>query len=382
MRTQLFYIAGGILLLQFAACSSDPSARLGEPNGSIEEAGFLKDGQAIEMAIDSIGDQDWYGFTLPEDGYVKVAAKDVPKGSRLRARFAEKRDWEDPPEKWITEHKRLPAVAEFRDRDTVFFAVDERTGTAAPESPFKLKAEFIPSFDPHEPNDGLDEATELEPGEWIRSYIFPEGDRDHFAVEVEEPGYLFAEPKKEPEGISPEVRFHSYDRMDGSSKVISGYRSLPASASIPEAGRYFVELGDDHDDASSREPIEWRVDHIEEMDSTEPNIVWEDAHPVRIGDSVELAIFPEGDRDILKVEAERNMRIRVSSERIDRLEPSVLLTRQAEGRNPDITDWARLPADLPVEEPGTYFITLRDEGDDDSSPDPFVIHIEELGRGS
>lgn len=361
-------------LLFITACS-DP---YGEPNDRIEEAAFLPDGEAIEMKIDSTGDRDWYGMKVEGAGYLKLAVKKVPKELNLRLRFAAQQEWKASERKWLGEWSEFPVTRPFRDRDTVFFAVENADPGRSSEKPFLLKARFIEEFDPYEPNDGGEEVSEIELGTSIESYIYPEGDRDFFKVEVEEQGYLVARAETEPEGLEAEVRFLRMGTLGSEAEVISGYRSMPAAASVQGSGTYHVEVGGRENEGASRSPVKWKLSFLEEMDSTEPNARWMDAHPLKKGQNVlEVALFPVGDRDLFRIPSGAARRIEVKAKGQRGVDPQVRCLVDEGGYQKELSGWKGLPASFELEEGELHYLVMRDKEDNDASERPFLLRIEE-----
>lgn len=372
------------LLLFLFGCGPEPSKRVGEPNDRIGDAGFLPDGKAIEMRIDSSGDRDWYGFRMPSAGYIQVKVKDVPKDLDLQVRFADRLSWEKEDHEWRGEWEELPASHAVHDQDTVHFVVrDAEKGMS--KDTFKLKAEFLEAIDPHEPNDEMDEAGKLELGARCTSYVFPKGDRDLFKVKADTQGYLFVEPRQVPEDIDAEARFLKRVRMSGEMVPISGYRRLPAAAFVRGSGEYYVEIGDEDNEGSSREPLHWDLSFIEEMDSTEPNARWQDAHPVRLSDTVELALFPVGDRDLLQLriggEGVTEGKVRVSTQGVGELSLQMKTVREMEGgRRSDLTEWRNPPATFEFWDKDVLMIRGREDRDARAEPYKLLLELQVPSR--
>src|SRR5690625_3013645 len=123
------YQALGVLAISVMVVScnstnkSDGKSDIGEPNNSILEAGLLESGKTYTMKIDSVGDVDWYGLAVPEQGYVSVQAKQVPDNINLNVRFAHKQAWKTEKQQWITGWSKVPKTIPVRKPDTLYFAV-------------------------------------------------------------------------------------------------------------------------------------------------------------------------------------------------------------------------------------------------------------------
>ncbi len=350
-----------LLLLLLTACGG---SGVGEPNDSKSNAGMLKSGKAIKMKIDSAGDQDWYAIAPSEKGYVEVNAKNVPQELSPRVRF-EGREGDV--------HK-LPA-ADRLEGDTLYFSVHNADETIRSKKSFSLTARYLEEMDPHEPNDSLPQVGSLETGKKLSSYVIPMGDRDLFKVEVDSTGYLYARALETLDSVNSEVRFLKKGD-DGGLLPISGYRLMPAGASVNETGSYYVEVGDDHNDAWSKESVDWKLEFVAQMDSTEPNARRRDAHPIASNDTVRIALFPQSDRDLFRFTPERSRTLRISVKGAKGMTPQVQLVQGAIS-NRNVTEWQTLPGHFEVEKDKEYFLTLRLKGDGEGSREPFLLRLGE-----
>jgi hypothetical protein len=369
-----------VLLFGPTGCS-DPSSGTGEPNDSILDAGLLENERAVSMRIDSSGDRDWFAIALEGDGYVELGTKRVPEKLQLRARFAEKTPWKARKKNWLGDWDTLPRTKLFREIDTAYFVVRDKRGGSSKKA-FRIRAKFVEEFDEHEPNDEGEEAVKIDLEESMRSYVYPRGDRDLFRIDLERTGYLRARAEATPDELGAEVRFLRREASAGRLLPISGYRKFPAAASINEEGEYFVELGDDHDDAQSRKPIEWGLEFVPQMDSTEPNARWKDAHPLLLGKPLKIALFPKGDRDHFRIVPRRSMELRLEAKDAQGVTPQLQLVRDGESGHENLSEWKGLPADFSLEGGEEYFLILRAKGDEGGSPDPFILRARKKGEMS
>ncbi len=362
-------------LFFFSACGG--SSGPGEPNDKVMDAGYLQSKEAIGMKIDSAGDIDWYGLPIDSSGYVKVSSKGVPDHLKLEVRFAKKQAWEAKKHKWLSDWEALPHTKGFRGMDTVHFAVRAK-GDKSSKKSFKLRAEAIPELDEHEPNDDKDEAVKIPPNDKIRSFAFPKGDRDYFKVKPDSSGYLYATAQKVPKGIGAEIRFQKMGQGGDRLVPISGYRVMPAGASVSAGHNYFLEFGDDRNDTASRKPVDWKLEFVPQMDSTEPNARWGDAHPISAGDSVKVALFPAGDRDLFRIESGRKLTLEVRANGAQGVVPEVQLIKESEGKQENVTEWVRLPYEFLLEAGKLHFMILREKEDDGGDRRPFTLSFKEV----
>lgn len=347
------------LALTLGACGGSGT---GEPNDSKARSAVLKSGQAIKMKLDSAGDKDWYGIVPSGKGYVEVTLDNTPGALNPEIGFDNRNAWQ-----------RSPAAARVQEEDTLYFAVRNADKTMRSKKSFSLEAEFLKEMDPHEPNDTLPQAEKIESGKKMTSYVIPKGDRDLFQIKVDRSGYLFAKVKAHPDTVGPEVRFLEKGK-EGGLIPISGYRVMPAGAAVNDPGSYYIEVGDDHNDAWSKKAIQWEAQFIAQMDSTEPNAKRRDAHPISTTDTLKIALFPQGDRDLFRFTPERSRRIAISAEGAKGIKPQVQVVQGAVS-NRNITRWETLPGYFKVKKGKEYFMTLRLKGDGDGSRSPFLLRL-------
>lgn len=359
------------------ACSSTTKKNdipIGEPNNTILEAGIIEFGKSYSMKIDSIGDIDWYGAVIEKPGYFEIATKTVPENLKIQVRFAYKEEWESNKEKWETKWMNIPATIKVTKADTLYFAIIDDYNDAFSDEAFEFKAEFIDEFDPYEPNNTPEEASDIPVGEVIQSAIFPIGDADWFKLEADITGYFMLRARTVPEGIKPNVRFAKKQSEFSPIEHISKWKGLPAGIQINKPGTYYIEMIDDYNDAMSREMMEWKIDFISEMDTTEPNNSFEEGYTVAVGDTVRAAIFPVEDSDFFKIKPERTGTVQVGAKGVSKdLKLQMKLFEMNDFKEKAISKWEYLPAKFDLEEGKEYYLQLVDDYNDAYSEEPFEL---------
>ena len=376
IRCSLFPISLALLLLTGCGGGSGSSggSDLGEPNDDILKAGVTKPGRTIEMKIDSNDDRDWYGIAVPGTGYIKTGVKDVPGDLDPEVRFARKQEWEDQKEDWMTGWNEIPKAIRIAEADTIYMAVQDKHQNASSSKSFPLRVQFIEEFDQQEPNDEVENAVSVEAGQPNETYIYPIGDRDRFKVKVDTAGYLRVASKKSPKGVDEEVRYGRVNEMDDL-KRMTGWGETPFEVRVPEAGTYHLALQDKHNNGASQDPLKWKVEHLVEMDTTEPNSSTDQASAVSIPDTLAFAIYPEGDRDFLELSPEKGMKLLVKADAPDELDPEVRLWRKKEMKNKKVTGWKELPTKLDLKAGKTYYLAVQDKHNNSAKPKAFPVHL-------
>lgn len=368
------------LILFITACSShkNDSNNIGEPNNTILEAGILESGKSYSMKIDSIGDVDWFGIPVEEPGYINIATKSAPDNLNLRVQFAYKQEWEKEKQKWLTNELTIPTTITVSQTDTLYFVISDRYHQNYSQDPIEFKVDFIEEFDKYEPNDEPENAHEVKSGEVIQSVFFPATDKDWFKIQVDSSGYLMLSTQKIPESISLRTRFATRESDFSEIDYISSKEDIPFGIQV-SPGMYYFELSDRYHANQSREMTEWKVDFISEMDPTEPNNNFDEAFSVSVGDTVQAAIFPLGDKDVFVLNPVETETVRIGAKAPKNLDLYVCLYKENDFEIEKVSGWEPLPAKFDLEADNKYYIELIDRYNANYSRDVFDLLL--LGMG-
>ncbi|QAA81524.1 hypothetical protein EI546_07205 [Aequorivita sp. H23M31] len=367
------------LFFLIAACSSPKEKNdIGEPNNSILEAGLLKSGESYSMKIDSIGDIDWFAVPVSGQGYLDVSARNIPDNLNFVVRFANKEEWKSQKENWISGELGLPATIIVSKPDTIYFAFKDKYNKNFSEEEIVFKAEFIEEFDEHEPNNEADGATSVSTGEIVKSIFYPTTDVDWFKTQVDSSGYLMVQARQVPENINVEVRFAKKADEFGKVEYISGGMGLPASIQVNTPGDYYIQLKDKYNKEMSRDMAEWKVDFIKEMDKTEPNNNFKEAYNLTINDTVQIAIFPQGDKDYFTFTPKANSTLRIAVGFPADFRAEFQLYEEVDFEQKPIDKWKTLPAKIEVKANQKYYIQLQTKYDKAFSPEPSKFSVSRI----
>src|SRR6056297_3017259 len=290
-KVALFTLIGLLASVILTGCGGGKSGGGDkEPNNSIGEANSVSFGETFPITINPKGDVDWFKVELPEQGYLKIQAGEVPEDLGLEVAFSRYEEWEGEKEKRLRGWNRLPDAVSIQKKGTYYFAIKDDYDDAFSKEAVDIKATFLKEFDSNEPNDSPDKAAEIKIGSVVKPAIFPVGDQDWFKVSASEQGYLRIQTKNVPEGIAPEVFYATYDEWaDSKVKKIRNWSHLPDACFVPDSGDYLIRLHDDYDDGSAETTFGFKVDFLEEMDKGEPNDEFKNAKPVSRGDTLTVA---------------------------------------------------------------------------------------------
>jgi hypothetical protein len=130
----------------------------------------------------------------------------------------------------------------------------------ASETPYDLKIEFLDEMDQYEPNDDFKDAKIIKQGDTINLAIFPTGDQDYYKIKSSKAGKIKFLAKGFSD-ITPEIRLYVLDSKDPNKlEHSSDWKKCPAEFDVELGKEYFVLVHDDHDNASSPEPFEIKVE--------------------------------------------------------------------------------------------------------------------------
>ena len=378
-RSILFFLIFILTAAIFTSgCGGGGTSKEKEPNNSIDQANEITLGKPFEIKITPVGDGDWFKVDLAEQGYLKVQASQVPEGLVLEVAFALFQEWEGKKEKWLRKWHKLPDAIFIPEAGTYYFAIIDNYHDKESKEPIQIKVDFIPEYDAGEPNNSPEVATTIEFGTTVKPVIFPIGDTDWYKVNVTKQGYILVKSKDVPEGIVPDIYYATYDEW-AKPKIqkIRGWHKLPDACAVTEPGEYYIPLIDDYNDRSSETPFSFLIDFLDEIDINEPNNDFKLAKSVSRGDTLKLAIFPQGDNDYYKLKIEAGNKIKFMAKGYTGIVPEIRLYTLNENDKLDVaSSWKKLPAEVDVI-PGTeYYLLIHDDYGDQGSQQVFEFRIE------
>ncbi|MDP8267469.1 MAG: hypothetical protein P9L97_01955 [Candidatus Tenebribacter davisii] len=360
-----------------SGCGSSASGEK-EPNNSIDKANEITIGNPFSLKINPVKDIDWFKVNLTQQGYLKVQASQIPESLKLEVGYALFQEWEGSKVKWLKKWRKLPDALFIPKAGTYYFAIKDDYDDKESKESIQIKADFIPEFDAGEPNNNPELATAIEFGTTVKPAIFPTGDVDWYKVNVTEQGYILVKSKDVIGDITPEIYFAKYDEW-ANPKIqrIRNWHKFPDACTVTEPGEYYIYLHDDYDDRSSEMSFSFLVDFLNEVDVNEPNNDFKTAKSISRGDTLKLAVFPQGDLDYYKLKIEAGDKVKFMAKEFTGITPEIRLYTLNENDNLDAASgWNTLPAEITVI-PGTeYYLLVHDNYDDNSSKEIFEFRIQ------
>ncbi|MBX3574791.1 MAG: caspase family protein [Mesorhizobium sp.] len=335
----------------------------------------------ISATISQNGDADWFSFTVPIAGELRLSVDPAPAALDLVARVwnADKQvvvDWQSAPRPGGALDGRYPLPRP----GTYFVELADSYNDASSPDVFVVKAEFTPADDPYEPNGTIGSASPIPPTATFRPAIWPRGDADWFKLWVGEPGLLAVRAANVPENLDVAIRLWT---LDGA--VVKDWQVPPRpggdtvlEAELPEPGIYAIEMADSYSDQASTRTFDLAIDFKPVGDAIEPNNAFGLASHRTATGRDRIAIFPRGDTDWLSLDVDQPGELKLlasgSPQNLD-------IQLRVWNANKDLVkDWTgplraggdvETFADLPA--PGRYFIEIADGYSDQGSSDLFEL---------
>ncbi|MEX0852137.1 MAG: PPC domain-containing protein, partial [Bauldia sp.] len=343
-----------------------------EPNDNIGAATPLPTSLAIAPTIYPRGDNDWYKVWIAQPGLLTAAASAVDEAMDVYIQVVDLngksvRGWTGPDRKGGD----TLLEAELPEPGTYLIQVGDGNNDAASVKPFELSFRFDPVADENEPNNSFGGAVIVPPSGARQAAIFPRGDEDWLAVDVDHPGELVVLATNSPDNLDIYMQVLNADKTPilGWIGPARAGGDVEGVADLPTPGRYFIQIADGNNDQSSPDLFEVALAYTAEPDQYEPNNGPAEAPPLTLGGQILFNILPRGDNDWFRVEAasagELAIVIDESPEDLD------IYFQVVDADQKPITGWVAPYrkggvtegiADLPM--PGIYFIQVSDGNND------------------
>ncbi len=219
----------------------------------------------------------------------------------------------------------------------------------------------------HDLDNTIEDAVPINPGATVEVKVNHEGNQNWFKVDAPGQGYLRVSVQNDPEDVNLTCYFAHYEEWEGKKENrISGYLGLPAIVKAEEGTFYFV-IKDRYDKGYSDEVIPMKVEFIEEFDPHEVNDQPQDARLLEVNSSFETAVFPAGDVNWFKVQADTAGIIRLMAREIPGdMNLVARFYEYDEWASPEgerISDQLSVPCGFAVHQRGEYYFTLKDRYD-------------------
>ncbi|MEM7132826.1 MAG: hypothetical protein AAF702_41365 [Chloroflexota bacterium] len=355
----------------------------GEPNNSFGAAAPLTFGQPTQVTLLPKGDQDWYRFTVDHHGELKLAITDVADtlAVNVRAWNADKStisSWFAP----LTAGGETRAIIDLPGPGTYFLEVVGNDSSQRSVDPFTMQVTFTPAPDNHEPNNYFGQAAPLALNSSTPVNILPSGDQDWFRIDADHQGELQIAATQVPADLAISLRVWNAEKSTLSSwfNPLAAGGDTNALVDLPAPGTYFIEVVAGDNSQRNIDAFLLSTQFRAAADQGEPNNSVETATPVDLDETIPANILPAGDIDWCQIQIDEagDLHVLVTNAAPD-------LTIQFRLWNSDqrsISSWVRplsaggdVAASFPIEEPGMYFLEVRDNGSSARAIDPYLLRF-------
>ncbi len=352
-----------------------------EPNNSVGAARPVPSTVKLKPAIFPRGDRDWLEFWIERPGLFSAEAMNLPPNVDLHMRVRNfnsdvVRDWVGPTREGVDTFLE----AELGMPGRYYLEMADGNNNAFSTDTFDLSLLFEPVDDAMEPNGSFGQASLQDRSSSHTIAIFPRGDRDWVALDVDVPGELWLNVTEVPENLDVWMRVWNANKdvqRDWFGPPRPG-GDTDGFADLPGPGRYFVEIADGNNNASHAASFPLTISFTQQADKFEPNGNFIDATPLTPGGEIAFNILPKGDNDWFRIV------VPTAGELTATVDPSPanldIHYRVWNADHQVIRDWVAPyrqgggtegSADLPAA--GTYFLQITDGNNNARSIDLAVL---------
>lgn len=358
-----------------------PSADRREPNNKFGDAAPIPTGTEFPANILPVRDIDWYRIDIDQHGQLELWIEDViePQDLIVRVWNANKdalTGWYKPPRKGAT----TEVLADLPAPGPYWLEVRDNYDDARAIQPYRLRSTFTPSADRFEPNNSFALATDIEPDGTLPATILPVRDIDWYVLNVDHHGELRVDltEVQDAQDLILRVWTGNKDALTGWYKPEAKGADTNAVIDLPSAGRYWLEVRDNYDDARAIEPYRLTSGFTPSKDQTEPNNRFADAAVIKPNDELLATILPLRDIDWYAFEVPHHGELRLSLTEVQ--EALDLILRVWTDDKDALTGWykperkgADTTAVVDLPDAGHYWIEVRDNYDDARAIEPYRL---------
>ena len=359
-----------------------------EPNNSFGKATPIVIDDATQDTISPRGDVDWYRFTVERHGELQVRVTNVAATLDIAFRiFDAERNLISDTFVPFAKGRDTQGIIDLPGPGNYFIEVQDNGGDADSAQPYTLQIVFAPADGP-EPNNRFGDAAPLTLSEPVQATILPIRDNDWFYVDVDTHGELVVLTTDVPPTLDIMFRCYNSDTEvihDWFYPLTTGADNYGA-VDVPAAGRYYIEVRDQGDNARSVEPFTLEVGFTPSPDPAEPNNSFGHATAVTVGEPFTATVLPRYDDDWYRFEVVEQGALSVTVANV----PAELdiAFRIWNGNRETLTDWFRTTApgqdttgSVDLSRPGVYLVELTDNNDDARSIEPYTLLIDLMPTG-
>lgn len=364
-----------------------PTGDLHEPNDRFALAAPLEFGDSYAATTFPQRDLDIYVIKTPSQGELSVEITQVPEVLNVEVRLRDNNldvlnNWVGP----LAHGGDTSATFDLPAGGRYFLEIGDGSADARSVDPYLVAVEFVPTGDESEPNDLLSRAVALPFGEEVHATIFPQRDRDWFAIDLPYLGELVVSATEVPADLDVSMRVWNSNRdpvSDWFAPLAHG-GDTTLTFDAPEPGRYYLEVADGGDDARSVEPFLLSATFTAVADTAEPNNALEEASWLELDTTLAANILPAHDVDWYELYLDAPATLHLLATHIPSDMAIALRLWDADGAV--LTEWRRPLARggdtsfaFEVEEEGNYYLEVADDaGGRSTQPYWLIASLEEI----
>lgn len=252
-----------------------------EPNDRAPQATPLTFGQAVQLSIMPVGDQDWYRFTVAQPGYV-VATLDEGEAGAI-----------DTIVTFLDARQNPMANQQCRVTPGDYYVqVHDQGADEGLPALMTLTLQFHAEIDASEPNHELAKARRVDLQAVANFQLMPVGDLDTFQLTITEAGYLHV-PVDQSRAGHLDLRY---------AIRLADATVVPMNQARVTPGEVYVSITDHYEDESSLEPLQATFVFAPERDASEPNAAFGRARAATLNEDHAFQLMPMGDVDCFRLE--------------------------------------------------------------------------------
>jgi len=277
-----------------------------EPNNLLGQANAIAIPGQVTGAIEKKGDIDWYTFMATAQGQVTFELGPVPKDMDINLTLKDANGVNVAGGSWVSDKGKVGAVSmPIIQPGQYILAVNDGHHNQFSSDPYRINLTWQATADRAEPNDLVNQATEVILGETIQASLYPRGDVDRYRFTAPHQGELSISVSNVADTLDLVFRVLDTDQVlipesSWFRPTQKGHDTI-GTIDIPKAGVYLIELRDNHNNAADINPYQLQTHFVASADQFEPNQHFSQAVNVAVNSEVELTLLPKSDVDWFKV---------------------------------------------------------------------------------
>jgi hypothetical protein len=267
-----------------------------EPNNDAVTANPIQIGFDVTAAIATSGDYDVFSFVAPGQGLVKITCT---QPTDLYMSLVDSAGRQLSGGDFGSFGTTMKLETELPAAGIYYILVRGYSSAYWSSSPYTLRAEFAQiTPDALEPNDTIAQATAIESGRQIQSFIYKPGDLDYFRLAVPGASTIHIVCTQPADYYLTMFDSTGARRLAGGDFGGAG-NDIAVSADVFQPGNYYIQVrGASSDDYSAQTPYRLTASvRAAGTDQNEPNDKPEQARLLQLGQSVEGFISSGSDQD-------------------------------------------------------------------------------------